>query len=104
MRKVAAFLYRVRGALHATAVAVDQLAFVLLAIPYYVFIGGEEPSARETISSRVGREARNGWLWARYARWEIDKLFTLVGSPMGHCERAILHAAVIRGTIDPPAA
>lgn len=85
--------------LHAIAVAIDQLAYVILAGPYYLVVGGEEPSARETISSKVGREANNGWLWARIAECGIDLLFRLLGSRPGHCQRAILAPYVLRGQL-----
>lgn len=88
---------RFRRWLHAILVAVDQLAYVILAGPYFLIVGGDEPSARETISSKVGREANNGWLWARLAEKGIDALFVLLGSEWGHCQRAILAPCVIAG-------
>lgn len=90
-------LKRALGCLHAILVAVDQLAYVLLACPYYLLIGGDEPSARETISSKVGREANNGWLWAKVAQVALDMLFRLLGTGPGHCQRAIVAPFVVRG-------
>ena len=94
MRKL---FYRVRRSIRSWLVAVDQLAFVVLATPYYLAFGGEPPSERETISSRVGREANNGWLWAKVAEFGIDLLFRLCASPWGHCQRAILAPCVLAG-------
>lgn len=90
-------LWRMLRELHAIAVALDQLAYVILAGPYFIVMGGDEPNARETISSKVGREANNGWLWARCAQVAIDGLFRLLGSPPGHCQRAIVSAAALLG-------
>jgi hypothetical protein len=81
---------RLRHWLHALAVALDQLAYVILAGPKYLIVGGEEPDAHETISSRVGRSAIAGKAWALVAEWIIDRLFQALGSAPGHCRRAIV--------------
>ncbi|WP_244648732.1 MULTISPECIES: hypothetical protein [unclassified Sphingomonas] len=49
-------------------VAVDQLAYILIAVPIYVVAGGPTPSADETISSRVGRAAIKGHRWGAFPR------------------------------------
>ncbi|WP_242140881.1 hypothetical protein [Sphingomonas sp. TREG-RG-20F-R18-01] len=70
-------------------IAIDQVAYVLLAGPYYLIVGGSCPSADETISSRVGRAAMAGSWWGKPCAWAIDHLFMLLGSKPGHCARAI---------------
>jgi hypothetical protein len=70
-------------------IAIDQFAHVLLGGPKYVVIGkGPCPSADETISSKVGRQAIRGKRWARICEVPIDALFRLLGEH-GHCRRRI---------------
>lgn len=70
-------------------VAIDQLAYVLVAVPIYVVAGGPCPSADETISSRVGRAAIKGHRWGLILEAIIDHLFVLLGSAPGHCRRNV---------------
>lgn len=51
----------------------------------YVYFGGELPSADETISAWVGRNAIAGKRWALRAEKFIDALMT----QEGHCRRAV---------------
>lgn len=60
-------------------VALDQLFNVLL--------GGNNP--RETISSSVGRKARNGKRWAVAAEGLIDVFFAVFAGQRHHCEHHI---------------
>jgi hypothetical protein len=70
-------------------VAIDQLLHVLLGGPKFVLIGkGPCPSADETISSKVGRQAIRGRRWARICEVPIDAFFRLLGE-RGHCRRRI---------------
>ena len=70
-------------------VGIDQLVYVLLAIPIYVAFGGPCPSADETISSRVGRAAMKGHRWGLVLEAIIDRLFVLIGARPGHCRRNV---------------
>lgn len=83
-------LSRLRHWLHALLIALDQLAYVTLAGPKYLIAGGPEPSAQETISSKVGRMALAGKRWALVIEPLIDRIFILLGSAPGHCRRAIV--------------
>jgi hypothetical protein len=69
-------------------IALDQLAHVFLGGPKYLLRGGPVPSADETISSKVGRQAAKGRRWAIIAEHGIDALFRLLGQ-RGHCRAAI---------------
>lgn len=69
-------------------VSIDQLAHVLLGGPKYLIFGGPCPSADETISSKVGRQALKGKRWARILEVPIDALFRLLGEA-GHCRARI---------------
>jgi len=69
-------------------IAIDQLAHVLFGGPKYLIMGGPCPSADETISSKVGRQALRGRPWARIVEVPIDMLFRLLGE-RGHCRRRI---------------
>lgn len=69
-------------------VSLDQLAHVILGGPKYLIFGGPCPSADETISSKVGRQAMKGKRWAQLAEMPIDALFRLLGE-QGHCRRRI---------------
>ena len=62
----------------------DQLLGCWLRGWYYVWLGGEAPSADETISAWVGKRSVEGKRWAKIAEKVIDWIF----SP-GHCYRAI---------------
>lgn len=64
-------------------ICVDQIAGCWLRGWVYVWIGGEQPKADETISSWVGRRAIAGFAWALVAERLIDLLFGA-----GHCRRA----------------
>ncbi|NIJ07254.1 hypothetical protein FHS31_000850 [Sphingomonas vulcanisoli] len=103
-----AALVRVQRGIHAWLVALDQLAYVSLAIPKYVCRGGEEPSAQETISSKIGRMAIKGHCWALIAEPIVNRFMELWGaSPAapGHCRRAIVAAEAMsraRDAIDDP--
>ncbi len=70
-------------------VAVDQLVYILIAVPIYVVAGGPTPSADETISSRVGRAAIKGHRWGLVLEVVIDRLFVLLGSEPDHCRRNV---------------
>ena len=77
-------------------VGVDQLVYVLIAVPIYVAFGGPCPSADETISSRVGRAAIKGHRWGLILEAIIDHRFVLLGSAPGHCRRNVESAFVGR--------
>jgi len=70
-------------------VAVDQLVYILIAVPIYVAVGGPTPSADETISSRVGRAAIKGHRWGLILEAIIDRLFILLGAEPEHCRRNV---------------
>jgi len=70
-------------------VAVDQLVYILFAVPIYVIAGGPTPSADETISSRVGRAAIKGHRWGLVLEAIIDGLFVLLGAGPEHCRRNV---------------
>lgn len=70
-------------------VAIDQLIYILIAVPIYVIAGGPTPSADETISSRVGRAAIKGHRWGLVLEAIIDRLFVLLGAAPGHCRRNV---------------
>lgn len=78
-------------------ISLDQLAHVLLGGPKYVLRGGPCPSADETISSKVGRQAAKGKAWALIAEREIDSLFRLLGEE-GHCRARIEWDELTEGT------
>jgi hypothetical protein len=69
-------------------VALDQLAHVLFGGPKFLLFGGPCPSADETISSKVGRQAMKGKRWAIIAERGIDALFSVLGQS-GHCRANI---------------
>jgi hypothetical protein len=66
-------------------VALDENAFVWLAGPKYVLLGGERPSPRETISSKVGRSAEAGKRWALIAEQVINWLAFRLAGQVNHC-------------------
>jgi len=70
-------------------VAVDQLAYILIAVPIYIVVGGPTPSADETISSRVGRAAIKGHRWGLVLEAIIDRLFIVLGADPDHCRRNV---------------
>ena len=79
--------------LHAYLVAIDAAWFLRLRLlPYVLADNGDAPSPYETISSFTGRMANVGVPWA--LRWQprIDRLFELLGSTPGHCQRSIIRA------------
>jgi len=86
---------RIKAWLHAWLIGLDQFAYVTLAAPKYLIIGGPCPSPYETISSKCGRMAAKGRRWAVFAARLIDTLFEIVGSPPGHCARAIVRADLL---------
>ena len=88
-------LRRLGVLLHAWLVALDQLAYVTLASPAFLIGLSDPPSPHETISSAVGRHSNLGFRWARLAERLIDRLFILLGSPPGHCQRAIVRAELL---------
>ena len=73
-------------------VALDQLAYVMIAGPIYLVWGGPCPSAEETISSRVGRAELAGARWGIVCAWLIDGLFELLGAGPDHCRRNVITA------------
>ncbi len=71
-------------------VSFDQLACVLIAMPFFVLLArGQCPSADETMSSRVGRAALRGRRWGIIAERLIDRVFVLLGEAPGHCRRNV---------------
>jgi hypothetical protein len=66
-------------------ICIDQLVGCWLRGWYYVWIGGDCPSADETISAFVGRNAIAGKKWALYSEQLIDSLFY-----RGHCRHAVI--------------
>lgn len=75
--------------LHELLISLDQLLHVILGGPKYLFRGGPCPSADETISSKVGRQATAGKRWALVCERAIDWLFRQLGEEPGHCRRMI---------------
>jgi len=69
-------------------IAFDQLGHVILGGPKYLIIGGPVPSADETISSIVGRQAVRGRRWAIAAEKAINWVFGLLGQK-NHCRSCI---------------
>jgi len=80
---------RLAPGIRQVLVAVDQLAYVLIAVPIYILFGGPCPSADETISSRVGRAAIEGHCWGLVLEAIIDRLFILLGAGPDHCRRNV---------------
>jgi hypothetical protein len=80
---------RFRLGLRQLLVAVDQLFYILIAVPIFVLFGGPCPSADETISSRVGRAAIKGHRWGLVLESFIDRLFILLGAGPDHCRRNV---------------
>lgn len=71
-------------------VSFDQLAYVLIAGPFFVVGRSRKcPSADETISSRVGRAALRGRRWGLALEAVIDRLFVILGEAPGHCRRNV---------------
>ncbi|HEX8412457.1 MAG TPA: hypothetical protein VF637_01025 [Sphingomicrobium sp.] len=70
-------------------VAIDQLLYIVIAVPIYVIWGGSTPSADETISSRVGRAEMDGKRWGIVLAAIIDRLFVLAGAGPDHCRRNV---------------
>jgi len=70
-------------------VGIDQLVYVLVAVPTYVVFGGPCPSADETISSRVGRAAMKGHLWGLVLEAIIDGVFIITRGEPDHCRRNV---------------
>jgi len=80
---------RFRLGLGQLLVGIDQLAYILIAVPIFVLFGGPCPSADETISSRVGRAAIKGHRWGLILEAIIDRLFVLIGAAPEHCRRNV---------------
>jgi len=80
---------RLRIGVRQLLIAIDQLVYVLIAVPIYVVAGGPAPSADETISSRVGRAAIKGHRWGLALETFIDWLFVVIGEAPGHCRRNV---------------
>ena len=75
---------------HQIFVAVDELFQVLISGPKYILFNGAM-TARETISSKVGRMAIRGERWALAAEWFIDRvMWPFNGCKLGHCRASIL--------------
>ncbi|MFZ4165302.1 hypothetical protein [Brevundimonas sp. NPDC058933] len=74
-------------------IAIDQVAHVLVAAPFYVFgLTDDLPDPDETISSRVGRYSIRGDRWAKVAEYLIDLLFFWQTDEHGrrnHCRRSV---------------
>lgn len=86
---------RFRAWFRALLIALDQLSYVILAAPKFLIVGGPCPSPVETISSKCGRMAAAGHRWARIAAAIIDFGARCLGSPPGHCQRAIVRADML---------
>jgi hypothetical protein len=78
----------------ALLVSLDHVAQVVIFGPVYLWKGGPCPLPYETISSRVGRAARDECPWALCAAHVIDGLFVLWGE-QDHCERAVDRVAAM---------
>ena len=79
---------RARAWALSIAIALDQLACVILMGPKFVLAGGDRPNPDETISSRVGRYAVRGKRWALACEVVINALFSLLGE-RDHCRSHI---------------
>jgi hypothetical protein len=85
---------RLRPWFRAWLIALDQLAYVTLDLPA-ALMGHPTPSPCETISSKCGRMAAQAHRWARIAAAVIDWSAERLGSPPGHCARAIVRADML---------
>lgn len=81
-------LLRTQRLLKQLLIGVDQLVQTLLFGLPYLIRGGHCPSADETISSVVGRNANKGNPVAEIAEEVIDFLFGLLGEK-NHCQNSI---------------
>jgi hypothetical protein len=79
-----AVIERLKHWLVTMLLCIDQFMQCWIRGWYYVWVGGDRPSADETISAWVGKSLRAGKRWAHYAAAAIDFLFGA-----GHCLRAI---------------
>jgi hypothetical protein len=80
------FVVRLLKSLLEILVWFDQGIGLVIAIPFYLFLGHPKPNADDTISSVVGFYAENGYKWALVAEWFIDRLFYIPnGFKLGHC-------------------
>lgn len=86
---------RFKAWLRSLLIAIDQLAYVVLAAPKFLLVGGPCPSPCETISSKCGRMAAAGHRWAIIAAAVIDWGAERLGSAPGHCLRAIVRADML---------
>lgn len=82
---------RLRIWLRELLIASDQVAHVFFGGPKYLICGGPCPSADETISSKVGRQALRGKRWARACEIPINLLFLPLEGEWHHCRRCIEH-------------
>ncbi|WP_019833775.1 hypothetical protein [Sphingomonas sp. PR090111-T3T-6A] len=84
---------------HAWLIAFDQWAYVTLAAPKYLLLGGPPPSQYETISSKTGRMAIKGHRWAIIAEAIIDWLAVRLGGRPDHCRRVIIRVDRIEASL-----
>ena len=78
---------RLRRYVFELLIVVDQSLHVLLGAPKYILFGGPCPSADETVSSKVGRQALRGRRWALVCERLIDLAF--LPWERGHCRKRI---------------
>jgi hypothetical protein len=69
-------------------ISIDQSAQTIICGAIYLFLGGNCPSADETISSIVGRRAEDGKWWAKILAKVINSLFSVLGQK-DHCRASI---------------
>jgi hypothetical protein len=86
---MASVTYRFWRGLRQLLVALDQLLYIVIAVPIYVIWGGPTPSADETISSRVGRAEMDGKRWGIVTASVIDRMFMMLGAGPDHCRRNV---------------
>lgn len=65
-------------------ICVDQLVQCWIRGWWYVWLGGDCPSADETVSDWIGQSANAGKRWATIGQKLIDGIFG-----QGYCQRAI---------------
>lgn len=69
-------------------ISIDQFLHVLIWGLFYMLHLAEKPIADETISSKVGRYAIQGYRWALIAEKGINFIFALLGDE-DHCRKRI---------------
>lgn len=82
------FRTRLKLWLKENLIALDQWLHVLLGGPKYLLGNGPLPSADETISSKVGKAAIKGKIWALICEKIINGFFFLFGDK-NHCRNSI---------------